>query len=107
MDLNKLSRKELEKIIKDATSALKSIEKRELQEARKAAEQVAAKFGFKLSELTGNAGTARKQVKRASSGAAKYANPDDPSQTWTGKGRQPTWFKEAVAAGKSPESLEI
>ncbi|MFT5625225.1 MAG: DNA-binding protein H-NS, partial [Lentimonas sp.] len=29
------------------------------------------------------------------------------TQTWTGKGRQPTWFKEAVAAGTAPDTMEI
>ncbi|MCK5549998.1 MAG: H-NS histone family protein, partial [Hyphomicrobiaceae bacterium] len=24
--------------------------------------------------------------------APKYANPDDPSQTWTGRGRRPRWL---------------
>ena len=24
--------------------------------------------------------------------APKYANPDDPSQTWTGRGRGPNWL---------------
>ena len=28
--------------------------------------------------------------------APKYRNPDNPEQTWTGRGRQPTWVKEAL-----------
>ncbi|MBT8410687.1 MAG: H-NS histone family protein, partial [Octadecabacter sp.] len=35
------------------------------------------------------------------------ANPADPSQQWTGKGRQPNWYKAAIEAGKSPESMAI
>ena len=27
--------------------------------------------------------------------APKYRNPKDPSQTWTGRGRRPTWIVEA------------
>jgi hypothetical protein len=37
----------------------------------------------------------------------KFANPADKTQTWSGKGRQPEWFKAAMAAGKSPEDLAI
>lgn len=112
MDFNKLSRKEIEKVIQDAERALKTIEKREMQAARKAAEEAAAKYGFKLAELTGGAGAQRKtrgagSASPASAGAPKYANPANPDQTWTGKGRQPKWFKDALAAGKSAASLEI
>jgi DNA-binding protein H-NS len=39
--------------------------------------------------------------------APKYANPADESKTWTGKGRQPDWYKIAIAAGKSPAQMAI
>ncbi len=39
--------------------------------------------------------------------APKFANPDDPSQTWTGKGRQPAWVKDYIASGKSLDEIEI
>jgi DNA-binding protein H-NS len=107
MEMNKMSRNELEKLIRDAERALKSIEKREMQAAKKAAEDAAAKFGFKLSELVGGTATGQKSAKAQRSGEAKYANPEDPSQTWTGKGRQPKWFKDAIEAGKSPEALAV
>jgi hypothetical protein len=36
-----------------------------------------------------------------SSRAAKprYANPDNPSETWTGRGKQPAWLQAKIAAG--------
>lgn len=40
-------------------------------------------------------------------GEAKYENPDNPSQTWSGKGREPDWFKKLIEDGKSLEELEI
>ncbi|WP_407690599.1 H-NS histone family protein [Rhodophyticola porphyridii] len=39
--------------------------------------------------------------------APKYRHPDNPSITWTGRGRRPTWINEALAAGKSLEDFEI
>ena len=33
--------------------------------------------------------------------------PENPDATWSGRGRQPDWFKSAIAAGKAPEDLEI
>ena len=40
-------------------------------------------------------------------GEAKYENPDNPSQTWSGKGREPDWFKKLIGGGKSLEELEV
>ena len=35
----------------------------------------------------------------------RYRNPDDPSQTWNGRGRQPKWVAEALAGGKTLDDL--
>ncbi len=103
IDLSKLSRKELEKLQSDVEKTLRDLSKVELKEAKKAAEKAAAKYGFTLNELTGGGGKgAKKQA-----AAPKYANPSDASQTWSGRGRQPQWFKDAIAAGKTPEKMEI
>jgi DNA-binding protein H-NS len=37
----------------------------------------------------------------------KYRNPADPSQTWSGRGRQPLWYAAAVKAGKKDKDLLI
>lgn len=103
IDLSGMSRKDLEKLHGDVEKALRDVAKTELKEARKAAEKAAAKFGYTLSELNGPSGKSAK--KQAS--APKYANPDDATQTWSGRGRQPQWYKEAIAAGKSPAEMEI
>jgi DNA-binding protein H-NS/nucleoside phosphorylase len=53
-------------------------------------------------------GTPRKRVRRSSiPSEPKYANPENPSQTWTGRGRQPGWVRELLASGKRLEDLEI
>lgn len=103
IDLSKMSRKELEKLQADVEKTLRDLSKTELKEAKKAAEKAAAKFGFTLSELTGTSGKSGKKA----SAAPKYANPDDATQTWSGRGRQPQWYKDAIAAGKAPEKMEI
>ncbi|MEL7164523.1 MAG: H-NS histone family protein [Pseudomonadota bacterium] len=101
-NLEKMSHKELEKLRGDVDNALAAARKRDKKEARKAAEAAAAEFGFSLAELVGNA-----PAKGGAAGAPKFANPDMPGQTWTGKGRQPQWYKNAIAAGKSPADLEL
>src|ERR1700712_2421536 len=37
----------------------------------------------------------------------KYQNPDDPTQTWTGRGKKPLWISEMMTAGRSIEELRI
>ncbi len=37
----------------------------------------------------------------------KYRNPNDPTQTWTGRGRQPKWVSELLNQGYTLEQLKI
>ena len=111
-DLKKMSRKELERHLKDVKKALANVQARERREARKAAESAAAKFGFTLNELTDAPAKAPTRGRKKAKAPAKkskpqFANPADASQTWTGKGRQPNWYREAVEKGASPDSMRI
>lgn len=104
IDLNALSRSELEKLKSDVEKALSSLDARRKADARKAAEQAVREFGFSLEEVL----TGEKSGKRgAPQGAAKYRNPADPKQTWTGRGRQPGWIKQGLDAGKSLADFAI
>jgi DNA-binding protein H-NS len=74
------------------------VEDREIRE-------LAASYGFTVEEVLG---TAPKKSRRASAPAqAKYRNPDDPEQTWAGRGRKPGWLVAALAQGKTLEDLEF
>ena len=43
----------------------------------------------------------------AKKGEAKYANPTNIAQTWSGKGRKPAWVEEYLARGGDINSLLI
>ena len=45
------------------------------------------------------------KAKAGKGGVPKYG--DGQGRTWTGRGKRPTWFVEAIAAGKRPEDLLI
>lgn len=114
IDLKSMNRKELEKMLSDVKKALTDAQARERREAKKAAERAAAEFGFSLTELTeGQNPPAKRRKQRGSGGKPKtksqpkYANPSDTSQTWTGKGRQPNWYRENVEKGIPPEQMKI
>lgn len=100
IDLTKLTDKELEKLRADVEKALKSRSTQRLGEARKAAEAAAKKYGYALGDLVGGARKTKKS-------APKYRNPADATMTWTGRGRQPGWIKEALKAGKKLEDMAI
>ena len=37
--------------------------------------------------------------------APKYQNPNNATQTWSGRGKQPHWVEQALAQGKTLDSL--
>lgn len=88
-----MSRSELVKLGKDVQKALSTLEKRERKAALDAAEKAAAEHGFSLSELAGL------KKGKATKNPPKYRNPEDPEQTWSGRGRKPAWINAAEAAG--------
>jgi len=100
LDLNAMSKDELVALRTEVDKALKSIDSRRKAEALKAAQEAAREHGFTLAELTDGAKPTRKV-------AAKFANPADAAQTWSGRGRQPIWFRDALASGASEDDLAI
>lgn len=105
MDINltEMSRKELLQLQSDVDKALKDAEKRDRQKARSAAEQAAAEFGYPLDDLVGPAKSTGARPKSP----PKYRNPENPQQTWTGRGRRPQWVHDALAKGTDISALEI
>lgn len=104
-DLKNMSRDQLLGLRDDIDTALKALAADEKKKALEAAEKAAQSYGYSLSDLTGGKNAAKKMAKAKL--PAKYHDPDNPDATWSGRGRQPEWFKSAIAAGKSPEELEI
>lgn len=103
IDLNSLSLDELKTLQKQVKSTIDNYEARVRREALAAVERKAREMGFSLSDLTGDAATTRRRGHLP----PKYANPDNPAQTWSGRGRRPRWFTEALEAGKAPDDLLI
>ena len=102
INLNSLSLKELKDLQSQVAKAVSSFEDRKKREAIAALEETARASGFTLAELTGATVT-----RKRSPAVAKYANPADKSDTWSGRGRKPRWFVAALAAGKRPEDVAI
>ena len=110
-DLKSMTRKQLEKLRADVDSAIQKIDDNERKAALQAAEKAARAHGYTLAEITEkpskSAKKSTKQTKPKQPSVPKYANPEDSSQTWSGKGRPPEWYKAALASGKSADELKI
>lgn len=69
-----------------------------------------AKLEDRLRRLGGNADGARDEVparRPYPPVLPKYQNPKDPSETWSGRGKQPLWLKAQLRAGKKLDDLLI
>ena len=104
IDLESMDRKELETLISDARKALETLEARKKLEAKRAAEDTLKAYGFSLNDIVDDKTAPGKKATR---GAPKYAHPEDPTLTWTGRGRKPKWIVEALEAGKSIDDFAI
>jgi DNA-binding protein H-NS len=91
----------------------KEIKSRQQDEVRKAREQILAiaqDVGMPVAQLIANSPRTKKsgaQKGGAQKGQARFRNPGDESQTWTGRGRQPKWIAEALAGGKSLDDFRV
>lgn len=59
--------------------------------------------GFSIHELYGLSGKGRGRGKSA----AKFANPDNRSETWTGRGRKPNWLVARLNKGAKLNDFAI
>ena len=101
-DLEDLSLSELKKMQKDVAKAISTFEDRQKAEARAKVEALARDLGYSLAELVST------ETKSSSAPAsAKYRHPENPALTWSGRGRKPQWFVDALANGNTGSELAI
>jgi len=105
VNLDNLSHQELQAVIKEAQSHMKSAHSNLIQDVRKKIDALLSANGLTLAEVYPTSGGKKGST---SSVAPKYRNPADPSKTWSGRGKQPLWFADAVKKrGVTAESLLI
>ena len=102
INLNDVSLKELKDLQVQVSKAISSFEDRKKKDAIAELEEVARAKGFTLAELTGAT-----IVRKRAPASAKFANPADKSDTWSGRGRKPRWYEAALKNGMTPADLAI
>ncbi|WP_428353581.1 H-NS family nucleoid-associated regulatory protein [Methyloprofundus sp.] len=102
-DLNNLSVNELQAMIENAESALKNKQASQRKEVFAQIRALADSVGVTV-EIH-DAG--KKPKRKGAKVAAKYRNPDDASQTWTGRGVMPRWMRALNEAGRDKSEFLI
>ena len=123
IDLNGLSAKELDALIATAKKRRTTLAKRKpIADVRRKLTQLARAEGYTVAELFGGAapassnakkGALAKSARKSTKGyklgkvAPKYRNPQNPADTWAGRGQQPKWMATQIAAGRKLEDFLI
>lgn len=102
IDLDSLSLKELRDLHAQTARAIANFVDRKKQQAIATLEEQARALGYSLNELVSAAPARKRRPARA-----KYANPANAAETWTGRGRKPRWVEAALKSGRSLESMLI
>jgi DNA-binding protein H-NS len=121
IDLSRLSAKELDALIQQAKKRKTTLSKRKpIAVVRSKLTQLARAEGYSIAELFGavaapksapaaESAKGRKSTKGYKLGkvAPKYRNPDNPAETWAGRGQQPKWLASRIAQGRKLEDFLI
>jgi DNA-binding protein H-NS len=106
-NIQKLSYAELVELQVRVNSMIDQRRAEEQAKVREMAAELAAEAGFSLEEVVANGGADRRGNRKGVKVALKYRNPKNPSQTWTGRGRQPRWLVAELEKGKKREAFLI
>lgn len=103
---------ELSQKIKDLTVAELNELKDSIEEViEKRKREEVAELRRQIDSLLGNSGITLEDIQNAKAPSKtvrpKYRNPEDSTQTWTGRGRRPTWLDQKINAGSKLEDFII
>jgi DNA-binding protein H-NS len=101
INVDKMSLKELVALDGKIQNAIDGARTRERAELKNRVAELALSHGFSISELFGGKGAAK------SKSVSKYANPDDATDTWSGRGRRPFWVVARLKKGAKLSDFEI
>lgn len=108
IDLKSLSPSQLQALISNAESQMHEARANHIQDVRKKIDALLGNSGLTLADVYPTRGRAGKGTGKRSSVAPKYRNPENPAETWSGRGRQPLWLAHALKRrGTSIDSFLI
>ena len=107
VDIKNLNHNQLNDLITKAQSRQQELRKEKVAKLRDKIQALIKAEGFTFEDVFGH-GRGGKTGRRAGGTVApKYRNPANPEQTWSGRGKRPRWFNDALKAGKKEKDLAI
>ncbi len=103
MNVDKMTLKEINDLEAKLARAKSQARDKARIELRDKIEKIVDGSGFTVAELFGFAAKGKSRGKSV----AKYANPDDRSQTWTGRGRKPNWLVARLKKGAKADDFSL
>lgn len=112
LDFERMSESDLTALIAGAQQQLTALRAKRAKQTLKEAKRLAAEVGYEVDFVkVGKGGRKGAQpVKVAGTRAPvapKYRNPENPEETWTGRGRSPKWVQRLQAEGMTMDELAI
>ncbi len=107
MDLSNLSSQEIAALLAQLPKELDRRKKENRSVAIAAIKATAQEYGFTLADLFGDVPASAPVKNKRAAVADKYRDPENPENTWTGRGIKPRWLQAKLAAGASIESFLI
>ncbi|ULU27308.1 H-NS family nucleoid-associated regulatory protein [Dyella terrae] len=106
VDIKNLNHNQLNDLISKAQSRQHELRKEKVSKLREKIHALIKAEGFSVEDIFGSA-RAGKARRSGGTVAPKYRNPADPEQMWSGRGKRPRWFNDALKAGKKEKDLAI
>jgi len=103
MDLTNMTLDELKKLHKEVGREIDGYEARQIAIARADLEKRAKEYGLTLKQIVGASGVSIPKPPAV----IRYQNPDNPSETWAGRGRKPKWLTAKLDAGRTMEDFAV
>jgi DNA-binding protein H-NS len=107
INVDKMSLKELIDLDAKVQKALAVARDRDRAAVKEKMAEMAKTHGFSVNELFGGGRGAKGAGKGKSLGVAKYANPENKTDTWTGRGRKPNWLVDRLKKGAKLNDFAI
>lgn len=98
-----MSLKDIKTLEQELQKAKAQARDRERKALKEKIDKLLKDTGFTIFDIYGLG--SKKRGKSVS--VARYANPDDPTDTWTGRGRKPNWVLAQLKKGEKLENFAI
>ena len=102
-DLRAMSGKQLAQLQEDIAEALDERKRDAIQALRMKFRELAEAEGLTFEDVTGS----KRGKWRRAPVTIKYRDPDDPDNTWTGRGRKPRWLTAKLSGGRDLQDYVV